>query len=61
MTNRKDKETVQDHIVEPHVKEEQRQQAKREGPDGKPGAAGKVQHKGGASTSHKESGGKMAR
>lgn len=61
MGKRRDQETVQSHIVEPHVKDEQRQQKKREGPDGKPGKAGKVQHKGGAGTSHKESGGKMAR
>ncbi len=51
----------QPHIVEPHVKDEQRQMEKREGPEGKPGKAGKVEHKGGAGTSHKESGGKMAR
>ncbi len=61
MGKRADKETVQPHIVEPHVKEEQRQKAKREGKDGKPGKAGKIQHKGGASTSHKERGGKNAR
>jgi hypothetical protein len=61
MGKRADAESEQPHIVEPHVKEEQRQQEKRQGKDGKPGKAGKIQHKGGASTSHKESGGKKAR
>jgi len=61
MGKRADEKTEQPHIVEPHVKDEQRQQAKRIGPDGKPGKAGKVEHKGGAGTSHKESGGKNAR
>jgi hypothetical protein len=61
MGKRADAETVQPHIVESHVKEEQRQQEKRTGKDGKPGKAGKIRHKGGASTSRKESGGKMAR
>lgn len=60
MGKRRDQESEQPHIVEPHVKEEKRQQEKRVGPGGKPGKAGKIQHKGGASTSHKERGGKKA-
>ena len=60
MTDRKKDQTEQSHIVEPHTKEEQRQIAKRQGKEGS-GKAGRVQHKGGASTSHKEKGGKMAR
>jgi hypothetical protein len=61
MGKRRDRETEQPHIVESHVKSEHRQQEKRTGKDGRPGKAGKIEHKGGASTSHKESGGKMAR
>jgi hypothetical protein len=38
-----------------------REKQKREGPDAKPGKAGKVQGKGKATTSHKASGGKGAR
>jgi hypothetical protein len=60
MGKRADRETEQPHIVESHVKAEHRQRQMREGKEHN-GKAGKVQHKGGASTSHKESGGKMAR
>lgn len=45
----------------PHTEKKEREQEKRQGPDGKPGKAGRVQGKGKASTSHRESGGKMAR
>ena len=45
----------------PHTHKKAREQNKRVGPDGKPGKAGRVQGKGGASTSHKETGGKNAR
>jgi hypothetical protein len=61
MGKRAEKQTEQPHIVESHVKAEHRQQEKRTGENGHPGKAGKIRHKGGASTSHKESGGKMAR
>lgn len=58
MSHSANRKGEQPHIVEPHVKDEQRQIEKRKGKEGKPG---KVEHKGGASTSHKEKGGKMAR
>lgn len=58
MSKAKERKQEQPHIVEPHVKDEQRQIEKRKGREGKPG---KVEHKGGAGTSHKEKGGKMAR
>ncbi|HEX8591248.1 MAG TPA: hypothetical protein VF696_00650 [Candidatus Paceibacterota bacterium] len=45
----------------PHTEAKLRQQKKREGPDGKPGKAGKVQGKGKAGTSHRATGGKRAR
>jgi len=45
----------------PHSQKELREKDKRIGPDGMPGKAGRVQGKGGASTSHKKEGGKMAR
>jgi hypothetical protein len=45
----------------PHTGRKAREQVKREGSNGKPGKAGKVQGKGGATTSHKATGGKMAR
>lgn len=45
----------------PHTGKKVREQAKREGPDGKPGKAGRVQGKGKASTSHRGTGGKGAR
>lgn len=45
----------------PHTQREVRQKEKREGPNGKPGKAGRVQGKSRGSNSHKESGGKGAR
>ncbi|HEY0010728.1 MAG TPA: hypothetical protein VGB97_02320 [Candidatus Paceibacterota bacterium] len=45
----------------PRTDKKAREQSKREGPDGKPGKAGRVQGKGKAGTSHRESGGKNAR
>ncbi|GEM_PF-3599719 len=38
-----------------------REEAKRQGPDAKPGKAGRVNQKGGAPTSNKARGGKMAK
>ena len=52
---------TQPRILKPHTKDDERQQAKREGPDGKPGKAGRIAHKGGAGTSNKATGGKGAR
>jgi len=45
----------------PHTGKKVREQLKRTGPDGRPGKAGRVQGKGKAGTSHRESGGKRAR
>jgi len=50
-----------DSTQQPQTFKKQREKEKREGKDAKPGKAGKVQGKGKASTSHKESGGKGAR
>ncbi|MDB5264770.1 MAG: hypothetical protein JWN64_341 [Parcubacteria group bacterium] len=47
-------------ILGPHTKDDERQKAKREGPNGKPGA-GRIDHKGGAGSSNKATGGKGAR
>ncbi len=51
----------QPRILTPHVKDDERQQKKREGKDGHPGKAGRIEHKGGAGTSNKATGGKGAR
>lgn len=45
----------------PHTTKKEREKEKRQGPDGKPGKAGRVQGKGKASTSHRDTGGKRAR
>jgi hypothetical protein len=45
----------------PHTGKNVREQLKRTGPDGKPGKAGRIEGKGKASTSHRDSGGKNAR
>lgn len=45
----------------PRTENEARQKEKRVGPDGSPGKAGRIDHKGGAATSNKATGGKGAR
>jgi hypothetical protein len=58
-----------EHIISPHVKDDDRQKEKRlkkkhTGPLSKRGSAGKagrIEHKGGAGTSNKATGGKNAR
>jgi len=50
-----------EHILGPHTKDDERQKAKRQGPNGKPGKAGRIAGKGGAGSSNKATGGKGAR
>lgn len=45
----------------PHTERKLRQQKKREGANGHPGKAGRLEGKGGAATSHRATGGKRAR
>jgi hypothetical protein len=45
----------------PHTAKKVREQLKRTGENGKPGKAGRIQGKGKAGTSHRETGGKGAR
>lgn len=49
-----------EHILGPHTKSDERQQKKRQGPNGKPGA-GRIAQKGKAGSSNKATGGKGAR
>lgn len=51
----------QPRILGPHTEDDERQKEKREGPEGAPGKAGRIDHKGGAGTSNKATGGKNAR
>ncbi len=52
---------MDEYMLEPHVRDDKRQQKKRTGKDGKPGKAGRIAHKGGAGTSNKATGGKGAK
>lgn len=56
-----ERKNEQPQVVRPHSEAEERQKEKRIGEDGKSGKAGRVDHKGGAATSNKATGGKGAR